>query len=146
MKEKLIELIQTSLKEYDIGDINISLEIPKNKDYPLEKLLYVDDQLEFVYELYSYTTEDRTYFYINKKSLLNNIEAIIYIYFDSEKDLDSFIDYVFINSDFRMKDIPSLFIEYKNNVIDSGGEIFYVEGENHLINKIIYNTYITMKQ
>ena len=143
---KKIFLMFLSIIFLAVNVFSSDIKIPKNKDYPLEKLLYVDDQLEFVYELYSYTTEDRTYFYINKKSLLNNIEAIIYIYFDSEKDLDSFIDYVFINSDFRMKDIPSLFIEYKNNVIDSGGEIFYVEGENHLINKIIYNTYITMKQ
>ena len=131
---------------FAVSVFSSDIKIPKNKNYPLNELMYVDDQLEFIYELYSYTIDNETYFYIKKKSLINKIEAVIYIYFDSEKDLDSFIDYEFQNSDFEMKYIPDLFIEYKNNIIDSGGETYFVEGKNHSIEKIIYNTHITMKQ
>lgn len=146
---KKLFLMLLSIIFLAVNVFSSDIKIPKNKDYPLEIIYYIDDDLQNIYEIYSFVSgseSDTQYirFSINKKSLITKFEAEIELAFSSEKELDDFINYYF-NSKFELNLIPDLFIILKQKLENSSFDPMFIEGENKTIEKVIYSNYISYR-
>ena len=145
--KKLFIFILTSL--FCVGLFADITTIPKNTktlsdDYALR---YYDDKLENNYELLSIVWKTDSSQIIGlktrKKSLITNVETVLTFYFKTEEELDDFIENVIYHPGFSAKEIPDIFDDFKNWMIELGVEPLYVEGENHNPSQILYRTTLT---
>ena len=123
--------------------------IPKNYDF-LEidnSIRYCDDNIENSYKLYSvvYKTDvvNLTSLHSIKTSLVSNVEISITLKFDTEEELDDFIDYFYYTYNYTIKNTPVFFDALKDFTIDLGVEPLYVMDKDDKPKQILYIANLT---
>lgn len=132
-----------------VGLFAEQVEIPKNYDF-LEidnSIRYCDDNVENSYKLYSvvYKTDavNLTSLHSVKTSLVTNVEIDITLKFDTEEELDDFIDYFYYTYNYTIRNTPVFFDALKDFAIDIGVEPLYVMDENDKPKQILYIANLT---
>lgn len=126
--------------------------IPKNTDaITIDKTIYYcDDSFEYEYKIYSivYQTDLINLINLNatKKSLNNDTLISITVKFNTEPELDSFLDYFFYQYDFQKKDTPEYFDELKEFITELGVEPYYTLDESNKPKQILYIANLSRKQ
>lgn len=146
MKKLIIFILSTI---FISGLFAQQIEIPKNYDI-LEinhSIRYCDDNVENTYKLYSvvYKTDliNMTELHSIKTSLTSNIDVSITVKFDTEEELDDFIDFFYYSYNYKVKNSPYFFDELKDFIIDLGVEPIYVMDDNNSPKHIIYTAKLT---
>ena len=124
-------------------------EIPKNNNPgEIENAInYYDDSNEAIYKLYAVTYNSDSVNLISlhmiKTSLITNIETSLIIKFETEEELDEFIDYSYIESEYMLDETPDYFSHLKMFISNMGIQPFYVMDENDHHKKIIYTAFLS---
>ena len=122
------------------------IDFPKNNN-PVEieeSITYYDDSTENAYRLYAVTFRTNAVnligLHIIRTSLITNVETSIVLNFETEDDLDEFIDYSYIQSDYSLEDTPEYFSDLKKFITNMGVQPLYIMDEKEQPKKIIYKT------
>lgn len=115
-----------------------AIKVPKNTESADETkaIRYCDENMEFNYIITSVSNGNLFYFKFVKQLLTTNATTELICSFNSDDDLDEFVD-TFINDELY-KDIPQIFIYIKQFCIQLGAEPFYITGEDNKIKRILY--------
>lgn len=135
-----------------VGLFAAPITIPKNYDFLTidNSIYFCDDSLENAYKLYSvvYKTDtlNFTSLHATKTSLVTNVEINITVKFESEEDLDGFLNYFYYQYGFQRKDTPTYFNDLKDFIIDLGVDPFYVMDENDKPKQVLYMANLSRKE
>lgn len=134
-----------------VGLFAVPFTIPKNYDFlDIENSIYFcDDTLENAYTLYSvvYKTDtvNLTGLHAQKKSLITDVEIDITVKFDTEEDLDGFLNYFYYQYDYQKRETPEYFNDLKDFISDLGVDPYYVMDENDKPKQVLYIANLTKK-
>ena len=135
-----------------VGLFAESITIPKNYDtVTIDKTVYYcDDSFEYEYKLYSIVYQNDLVNLINlnatKKSLTNDTLISIVVNFNSEPELDSFLNYFYYQFNFQRKDTPKYFNDLKEFISNLGVDPYYTLDENNKPKEILYMANLSRKQ
>lgn len=125
------------------------IEFPKNND-PLEiekSIRYYDDSDETAYKLYAVTYKTDSVnligLHVTKTSLLTNVETELLVKFETEDELDGFINWSYIEAEYTLDEIPDYFSHLKKYISSMGIKPYYILDENDNPKRIVYVAVLT---